>query len=129
MGKLVKIIIADDDKNVRYLYKTYLDSMGYKIIGLAENGLQVIDIIKENAVPPDIILMDYRMPILNGIDSINEIVKMNLNIKFILFSADARISQKAMRLGIPFIEKPISLEKLNSLIQGAVKKPLNNITI
>ena len=126
---MIKIIIVDDDESIRYLYKTYLELMGYQILGIAKNGLHAINIIKESSNLPDIVLMDYRMPIINGIESIKKIMKLNSNIKFILFSADARISLKAMHLGISFIEKPINLEKLNILIQELVKKPCSNISI
>ena len=125
----MSIIIVDDDRSIRYLYKTYLNSQGYHIIGLAKNGLEAIQLVKETSIPPDIILIDYRMPILNGVETIKEILKINLNYKFILFSADARISQKARYLGIPFLEKPISLEELHVKIQNVLKNPDKYVTL
>jgi len=78
------ILVADDDKNLRRLYKTELEAEGYRIM-LAENGLQATDIIeREN---PDVVVMDIRMPEVNGLEAMAKILKKNRRVPIILNSA------------------------------------------
>jgi len=78
------ILVADDDKNLRRLYKAELEAEGYRIM-LAENGLQATDIIeREN---PDVVVMDIRMPEVNGLEAMAKILKKNRRVPIILNSA------------------------------------------
>jgi len=78
------ILVADDDKNLRRLYKAELEAEGYRIM-LAENGLQATDIIeREN---PDVVVMDIRMPEVDGLEAMAKILKKNRRVPIILNSA------------------------------------------
>ena len=76
---------------------------------------------------PDIILMDHRMPIKNGIEVVKEILQIDSNSKIIFASADSTIKSEALSIGaVSFLEKPFSM---NTLI-NEIKKVINNpITI
>jgi two-component system, response regulator, stage 0 sporulation protein F len=78
------VLVADDDKNLRRLYKAELEAEGYRIM-LAENGLQAADIIeREN---PDVVVMDIRMPEVDGLEAMAKILKKNRRVPIILNSA------------------------------------------
>jgi two-component system, response regulator, stage 0 sporulation protein F len=78
------ILVADDDRNLRRLYKAELEAEGYRIM-LAENGLQATDIIeREN---PDLVVMDIRMPEVDGLEAMAKILKKNRRVPIILNSA------------------------------------------
>ena len=63
---MIKILIADDQDLIRESLKIILDmNADIKVIGLAENGNKVLELLKKNL--PDIILMDIRMPELDGV--------------------------------------------------------------
>lgn len=68
----MKILIVDDSTNARQVLEFQLTRPG---IGLtfAENGLQAVEL--NQSVKPDIILMDYHMPVLNGLEAIREIMR------------------------------------------------------
>lgn len=71
---------------------------------------------------PDIILMDHRMPIKNGIEATKEIFQNSSNIKpkIIFISADRSIKEIALSIGvISFKNKPFSLERLFNNIEKA----------
>jgi two-component system, response regulator, stage 0 sporulation protein F len=78
------VLVADDDKNLRRLYKAELEAEGYRIM-LAENGLQATDMIeREN---PDVVVMDIRMPEVDGLAAMAKILKKNRRVPIILNSA------------------------------------------
>jgi len=70
---------------------------------------------------PDIILMDHRMPIKNGIETFKEILKINNNAKIIFVSADNSIKNDVLSLGATdFLCKPFNIEKLIQSIKNAL---------
>ena len=69
MRKLKKVLIIEDDKNIRRFLQLELEHEGYKVI-IGENG--EIGINKFKNETPDIILLDLMMPILSG----EEVVKL-----------------------------------------------------
>ena len=63
---MIKILIADDQELIRESLKIVLDmNADMKVVGLAEDGQKVLDLLNKNR--PDIILMDIRMPELDGV--------------------------------------------------------------
>ena len=59
-----KILIADDEPDVLDLVRTLFSKTGYEVIE-AKNGAQAWDLVRQHR--PDLVLVDYRMPLLNGI--------------------------------------------------------------
>lgn len=83
--KKIKIMIADDQTLMRDGLKTILDlEDDMEVIGTAENGKIAYELIKEKT--PDIILMDIRMPVLNGVEATKKIKKEFPNIKVIILT-------------------------------------------
>ena len=65
---MINVIIADDQKIVREGLKMILSlDNEIKVIGEVDNGQDLIELLKKN-IYPDVILMDIRMPIINGVD-------------------------------------------------------------
>ena len=63
---MIKVLIADDQELIRESLKIVLDmNSDMEVIGLAEDGQKVLELIKKNL--PDVILMDIRMPKLDGV--------------------------------------------------------------
>ncbi len=63
MSSEVQVLVVDDDRDIRELIKTTLLDEGYKVM-TAENGADALTIL--NRVQPDLILLDMRMPIMDG---------------------------------------------------------------
>ena len=73
---MIKILIADDQDLIRESLKIVLDmNNDMKVVGLAENGNKVLDFVKKNV--PDVILMDIRMPEIDGGDSYRHERRLN----------------------------------------------------
>lgn len=110
---MIKIFIAEDDRDLQRLYELILEMAGFKVMGMANNGNEAIEMFKSFLEKPDIIILDYRMPIKNGIDAIKEILEIDHNSKVIFASADRTVEQKIYLFGaIGFLDKPFTHKKL-----------------
>lgn len=115
---MVKIFIVDDDQSLQRLYTLILTEAGFEIIDTAFNGKIAVEKYNTLEEKPDIVLMDHRMPIKNGLDAMTEILHLNNHVKIIFASADISIKQKALSLGAcAFLDKPFNMRKLISIIQ------------
>ena len=115
---MVKIFIVDDDQALIKLYSLMLDGVGFEIIDIALNGKIAVEKYKHFSIKPDVILMDYRMPIKNGIDAMIEILQMNKSEKIVFASADIDIRKEALKFGAcGFINKPFGMDEIVSVIE------------
>ncbi|MFX1480778.1 MAG: response regulator [Promethearchaeota archaeon] len=118
---MISILIVEDDIYLQKLYEMMLDTQGYKVVAKAGNGDEAIDLFKSLSTKPDIILMDHRMPIKNGIEATIELIKLNSNSKIIFISADNSVKKQALSSGAKkFIEKPFSIEQLHQEIKSVI---------
>ncbi len=103
----------EDDFSLQRLYELMLTNYGFEVVGKANNGEEALTMYKEFHEKPEIILMDHRMPIKNGIDTTEEIIKLNHTSIVIFASADKSIKEKALSVGASkFLSKPFSYEDL-----------------
>ena len=120
---MVKIFIVDDDQSLQRLYILILEEAGFEIIDTALNGKVAVDKYRKFIEKPDIILMDHRMPIKNGLDAMKEILQINEHEKVIFASADISIKQSVLSLGaLAFLDKPFNMKRLLDIIKKAVKE-------
>ena len=115
------ILIIDDESAQRDVLSGYLKKKGYKIYS-ASSGKEGIEITKNN--PVDIILSDYKMPDLNGIEVLEQVKKINPEISFVVVTAYGTVENavKAMRLGaFDYISKPVDLDELDLMIERIIE--------
>lgn len=115
-----KILIIDDDKWIRMMLKGTLHKEGYTIIE-AEDGKQGLEMVRKEH--PDIVVTDFQMPGMDGLEVLAEIQKMKLNLPVILLTGfgDVVLTIKSIQLGaFDYLEKPISPELLKSTIRLAL---------
>lgn len=85
----IRILIVDDDALYRQTLRLLCEIKGgFKVVGEAENGLKAIE--KAQQLQPDVVLMDIRMPILNGVEATNHITKLNPLIRVIMLTVQTR---------------------------------------
>ena len=111
-----KILIADDGESQRFVLKGFLLREGY-VVGEAENGIKALQFVKDQ--PFDIILLDHKMPGMNGVDVLKEIKRTNPKIAVVIISAYGTIERavEAMEAGaFYYITKPVELDKLLILL-------------
>jgi CheY-like chemotaxis protein len=117
LDKEVLVLVAEDDEVSFLLIESLLSQEKFKIVQ-ANNGQQVITMLK-NTPGIDIILMDIRMPKLDGIEATKKIREFNKTVPIIAQTAFALSGdrEKAINAGCnEYITKPIKPEKLMGLI-------------
>ena len=107
------VLIAEDDRDLQKLYELILEMAGFHVIGLANNGDEAIQMFKIFPKKPDLIILDYRMPIKNGIEALQEILSIDIQSRVIFASADKTIKKKVYSQGAKgFLCKPFTHKKL-----------------
>lgn len=110
----IRVLIADDQMMVREGFSVLLNAMpDIEVVGEAVNGREAVDRVRELA--PDVVLMDIRMPELNGIEATREIVAADAAAKVLVlttFDLDEYVYQ-ALRAGASgFLLKDASARQL-----------------
>jgi response regulator of citrate/malate metabolism len=115
---MIRVLIVEDDLSLQRLYEMMLITFGFEVVGKASNGKDAVELFISMPSKPDIILMDHRMPLKNGIEASIEILNMNSHTKIIFTSADKSIANKALSIGVTsFIEKPFAISTLHKEIE------------
>jgi len=115
------ILVIDDEAAQRDVLTGYLRKKGYKIFS-ASSGKEGIEITRSN--PVDIILSDFKMPDLSGLDVLENVKKINPEISFVIVTAYGTVENavKAMRLGaFDYISKPVDLDELDLMIERIIE--------
>ncbi|MBX2974965.1 MAG: response regulator [Ignavibacteriaceae bacterium] len=94
----MKILIVDDNKNIREFIKEIIADLGFQIAE-ASNGLMAITKVK--LFNPEIILMDIKMDIMDGIEATTEIRKLSSTARIIIVTdySEKSLIDKAMKAG------------------------------
>ncbi len=110
---MVRIFIVEDDPAIRRFYKLALEGIGFVIIGIARDGQECVEMYKSFSEKPDVIIMDHRMPIKDGIEAATEILQVDSNVKIIFATADGEVQDLAKSIGVSeILKKPFDLEQL-----------------
>ena len=124
---IVNILVVEDDNSLRLLYEKSLNFNGYNVLGAAKDGEEAVSMFLDFRTKPDIILMDHRMPIKNGIQATREILANSSDFKpiIIFVSADRSIKEEALSIGAhSFKDKPFTLDRLFNNIEKAITTKL-----
>lgn len=128
----IKILIVDDMSMMRKLIKAQLRELGFTDIIEAEDGAKALNTIRDMAnlkTPVNLILSDWTMPVLSGIELLGK-VKAHADYKkipFIMITAEGESHQvtEAIKLGVSsFIRKPFSPDGLKSKIEAVAQAAL-----
>ncbi len=117
-----KILIVDDEKNIRIGLKHCLKSEGYNISMACDGDEALYKAENENY---GLILMDYQIPNKNGIEVLKILRENNILTKVIIMTAygTVNIAVEVMKLGaVDFISKPFTLDKLKECVKENINK-------
>lgn len=126
MTRILSILIVDDSKALRMVIKNLLsnlDDYDFTNIKEAGNGEEALTILKEGH--PDIIFTDINMPIMNGIEFIENLKSLGNTTPIFVISTDGSQDTviKAIKLGAKgYIKKPFSSEKVSGLLNKLFKQ-------
>lgn len=116
---MIKVLLVDDDKHLQTVYKTLFDVSDFEVIAQAFDGVEALDVYSEMETKPDVVLMDQRMPRMDGITATRELRDLNPDIKVVFLSADIESRNNAFRAGASaFLSKPVRIEILFETIEN-----------
>jgi CheY-like chemotaxis protein len=110
-------MLVDDDKFMHKVFDRIVSLAGHEVVEHAYNGQEALEKLAFLDQKPDIILMDHRMPIKNGVDTTREIINIYPDLRIMFVSADETVRDEALDAGaIGFLSKPIRSKQLLEII-------------
>ena len=119
MNEMKRILVVDDEESVRKMLSVVLEKEGFDVI-CAGNGREALEAFRTQS--PDIVIMDIRMPEMDGLQALEEICKQDKNATVILMTAYAAVDTavQAMKLGaFDYVIKPFDLDEILLLVGRA----------
>lgn len=116
-----RILAADDEPNVQSLLKNILTKEGYQVL-IAGNGQEAVDLYKKHN--PDLIFLDVRMPVLDGLEAFKAIRYENQDVLIIMMTAYGTVETavSAMKMGaFDYIVKPFNIEEIKVVVKKALE--------
>ena len=116
----MKVLVIDDERSIREHLEMFLQEKGFEVLS-AENGETGIGLICNEK--PDILILDIRLPGMDGLEVLRRIKKGNHTVSVIMITAfhDMETTIQAMRLGAyDYVRKPLDIDELETVIDRAV---------
>ena len=110
----MRILIADDQKDVGRSLADLVRFCNHQVVGIVASGLDAIQAYAR--YHPDLVLMDHRMPKLNGATACRNILSKDPAARVILVSAWSPSDDASASGAIAMLPKPVSLEQLNAAL-------------
>ncbi|NLV22638.1 MAG: response regulator [Syntrophomonadaceae bacterium] len=117
-----KILIVDDQKGVRRLLEELFKKEGWDV-KVASDGQEAINMVEERL--PDIILMDVKMPNMNGLEASQIILQTHNHVPIIMMTAygEIEVVKKALEAGVKkCITKPFDIIVLRDMVNNLISE-------
>jgi response regulator NasT len=116
-----RIIVAEDESLIRMDIVETLRSQGFDVVGEAGDGLKAIELAK--ALSPDLMVMDIKMPDMDGLSAAEQISKLKIPVVFLTAFNQQELVARASEVGaMAFLVKPFSPEDLFPAIELALSR-------
>jgi len=114
----ITILLVDDEEHIRLLFKEELEEAGYAI-DIASNGFEALEKVKERQF--DLVVLDIKMPGMDGIQTLNEIKKLNKDQRVILCSAYGEFKQDfSSWVSDAYVVKSADMRELKETIKSVL---------
>lgn len=128
---MFNVLIADDEYLMRKALSIEISNiMGFQVVGAAENGDEAIKLSQE--LTPDIVLIDLRMPGIDGLEASERIKRRNPQTEIILITAyqDFESARKCIDIGISkYLLKPFWVDEIRELLQSYAQSYMKKIVL
>jgi len=120
-----KVLVVDDSIAIaRQLTKMVEGFGGYQVVGHAKNGAEAVKLFK--TLGPDIVLLDIVMPMMDGLQSLRTLMRLDPEAKVIVISSVGGVGQKveeAIRLGArSVVSKPFEEDKVKAVLERVLQE-------
>lgn len=118
----IRIVIADDESIIRLDLKTLLEEMGHIVVGEAADGQKALELTR--ALKPDVVLMDIKMPVMDGLDAAKIISEEKISPVVLLTAYSQKdLIERAKEAGVfGYLVKPFQESDLIPAIEIAISR-------
>lgn len=112
---MARVMVVDDEPAIQEVFQILFESLGHQVVLQSVNGVEAVELFQHADPRPEVIVMDQRMPHLDGISAARRIRALDPEVKFLFISADDSIVSEVRegRLG-DFLQKPFRLDELRA---------------
>jgi len=117
------VLLVDDVPDILKIHQAMLARLQHTS-AMAENGKQALDIFRNKEQHFDLIITDFRMPVMDGLELVENIRKLDANIPILMITAfgEDRQLQRVADYHVTLINKPVSMEKFNRAIAETMSR-------
>jgi response regulator NasT len=116
-----RIVVAEDESLIRMDIIETLKDQGFDVVGEAGDGMEAIELAKE--LKPDLMVMDIKMPDMDGLSAAEQIAKLRIPVVFLTAFNQQELVARASEVGaMAFLVKPFSPEDLLPAIEVALSR-------
>jgi CheY-like chemotaxis protein len=116
----MRVLIADDQKGVGVTLAALVRSCGHDVVEVVGSGLEAIQAYTR--LKPDVVLMDFSMPRLNGATASRMILSKNPDAKIVIVTGATDAAKKANIEGVAVVSKPVDLDKLYGVLYSVAPR-------
>lgn len=115
-----RVLIVEDDPNQRMLYQEELADEGYEVV-TAGDGREGLNVARENR--PDLVILDINMPVMDGLDTLNQLLETNPSVPTIINTAYPGYQDSFSAWSADaYVVKSSDLTELKSTVQRLLNK-------
>ena len=116
----MKVVIVDDEEDVRLLLRLQLTELGWDVIGEAADGATAVEVCKEHR--PDAVVLDLLMPGVNGFETIPMLQEEHPGIGIVAYTAVAGtfVREEMGRQRIPLVLKTANVAPLDAALRSVL---------
>ena len=118
----LRVVVAEDEPLIRMDIVEILTAEGYQVVGEAENGQRAVDLVQQ--LVPDVVLMDVKMPVLDGISAAEQIASEKIAPVVLLTAFSQReLVERAREAGaMAYVVKPFTVDDVVPAIEIAMSR-------
>jgi DNA-binding NtrC family response regulator len=124
MDQPKRILIVDDEPNVRLMLRTALESVGHAVLE-AGDGRTALEQLRGPGPACDLVVLDLLMPRMDGMELLRRLRAENITVPVVILTAHGSIPEavEAMKLGaIDFLSKPITPDALRRMVAEVIER-------
>lgn len=123
MARTPTVLVADDDEAVRESLRKLLRGEGYQVVSVA-NGVEAVEIFRQEQARIDLLLVDLNMPLKNGWATLDRLLEVNPGLPVLVITGQPNQYELAEAAGVSaLVEKPIDVPALLEFIQKLLAGP------
>jgi len=119
----MKILLVDDSRTIRNIQKNVLAQLGHTDVLEAGDGLEALKVLEQTR--PDLVLVDWNMPNMDGLSLIKAVREKDKTLPMIMVTTEAEKSRvlEAIKAGVNnYVVKPFTAETLSEKIEQTLAK-------